>query len=323
MGKISLAITLAHASITLLCLAPVKIATAQQFPTKPIRWIVGPSSELPPRVVAQRLSQMWGQQVLVDARPGGGGTIAAETVLRALPDGYTWLYSSAVYTMSASLVANPTFDLVRDFAPVTLLISAPFYLTVHPSLAVQNVKELTALAKERPSLLNYASSGIGTPLHLAAELYKSMAGINIVHVPYKTVSAAMTEQIAGQVQISLQYGPVSLPQVRAGKLRGLASTSLKRSPFAPEFPTMDESGLPGYEVIGWNGLHVPKNVPASIINKLSTDVRQALQAQEVQERLSSGSLDIHGNSRTEFDNFVNRDRARWIKVVKDAGITPE
>ena len=181
---------------------------AQQYPAKPIRWIIGPSSELPPRTIAQKLTQLWGQQVLVDPRPGGGGTVAAETVSRSPPDGYTWLYSSAVYTMSASLMANPTFDLVKEFSPVSLLASAPFFLIVHPSLPVKSVKELTAMAKARPGQLNYASSGIGTPPHMAAELYKSMAGVNMIHVPYKTVAAGITEQMAGQVQVALQYAPV-------------------------------------------------------------------------------------------------------------------
>ena len=159
--------------------------------------------------------------------------------------------------------------------------------------------------------------------HMAAEMYKSMAGINVVHVPYKTVAAAVTDQIAGQIQVSFQYGPSSLPVVRSGRLRGLAVSSAKRSRFAPEMPTMDEAGVPGYEIIGWNGIHVPLKTPPELINKLNADLRQALQAPEVQERLTAASLDIHGFTRAEFEAFVNKDRARWAKVVKDAGITPE
>ncbi len=299
------------------------VAQVQSFPVKPVRLILGPSSEVLPRIVAQRLSTMWGYQVLVDPRPGGGGTVAADTVAKSPPDGYTWLLSTATFTVSASLLANPPFDLVRDFQAVTLLASAPFYLMTHPSLPVKTVKELTALAKARPGQLNYGSSGLGTPPHMAAEMYKSMAGINVVHVPYKTVAAAVTDQIAGQIQVSFQYGPSSLPVVRAGRLRGLAVSSAKRSRFAPELPTMDEAGVPGYEIIGWNGIHVPLKTPAEIINKLNADLRQALQAPDVQERLTAASLDIHGHTRAEFEAFVNKDRARWAKVVKDAGITPE
>ncbi len=305
---------------TLLTGAP---ALAQQFPVKPVRFIIGPSSEVLPRIVAQRLSQTWGHQVLVDPRPGGGGIVAADTVMKSPPDGHTWLLSTATFTVSASLLANPPFDLARDFQAVTLLASAPFYLMTHPSLPVKSVKELTALAKSRPGQLNYGSSGKGTPPHMAAEMYKSMAGINLEHVPYKTVANAVTDQMAGQVQVSFQYGPSSLPHVRSGKLRGLAVTSIKRSRFAPELQTMDEAGVRGYEIIGWNGIHVPFKTPVEIINKLNTDLRQALQAPEVQERLTAASLDIHGYTRADFESFVNKDRARWAKVVKDAGITPE
>ncbi len=305
------------------CAQPAATGSGQAFPVKPIRFIIGPSSELLPRVVAQRLSQMWGHQVLIDPRTGGGGIVAADTVMKSPPDGYTWLLSTATFTVSASLLANPPFDLVRDFQAVSLLASAPFYLMTHPSLPVTTVKELTALAKVRPGQLNYGTSGVGTPPHMAAEMYKSMTGINLLHVPYKAVAAAITEQIAGQIQVSFQYGPSSLPHVRSGRLRGLAVTSIKRSRFAPELPTMDESGVTGYEIIGWNGVHVPQRTPVEIISKLNTDLRQALQAPEVQERLIAASLDIHGTTRAEFDAFVNKDRARWAKVVKDAGITPE
>lgn len=315
-------IRLPHLTLSATLLVTTSVA-AQPFPTKPIRFIIGPSSELLPRVVAQRLSQTWGHQVLVDPRTGGGGTVAADTVMKSPPDGHTWLLSTATFTVSASLLANPPFDLVRDFQAVSLLASAPFYLMTHPSLPVKSVKELTALAKARPGQLNYGSSGMGTPPHMAAEMYKSMAGINLVHIAYKTVANAVTDQMAGQTQVSFQYGPSSLPHVRSGKLRGLAVSSIKRSRFAQELPTMDESGVPGYEIIGWNGVHVPQKTPADLINKLNNDLRTALQAPEVQERLTGASLDIHGTTRTEFEAFVNRDRARWAKVVKDAGITPE
>ena len=298
-------------------------ALAQIFPAKPVRFILGPSSEVLPRVVAQRLSVTWGHQVLVDPRTGGGGIIAADTVAKSAPDGYTWLLSTATYTISASLLANPPFDLARDFLPVTLLASAPFYLLVHPSIPAKSVKELVALARAKPGQLNYSSSGIGTPPHLAGEMFKSMARVNLVHVPYKNSAASVVDHIAGQVQVSFQYGPVSLPHVKSGKLRALAVTSSARSRFVPELPTMIEAGIAGYEVIGWNGVHVPLRTPAEIISKLNADLRQALQAPEVQERLMAAGLEIHGSSRADFENFVNRDRARWAQVVKDAGITPE
>ena len=298
-------------------------AVAQQFPVKPVRFILGPSSEVLPRILAQRLSQTWGYQVLVDPRTGGGGIVAADTVMKSPPDGHTWLLSTATYTISASLLAKPPFDIVRDFEAVTLLASAPFYLMTHPALPVKTVKELIALARARPGQLNYGSSGIGTPPHMSLEMFKSMTQTNIVHVPYKSVAGAVTDHIAGQVQVSFQYGPSSLPVVRSGRLRGLAVTSLKRSRFAPELPTMDESGVSGFEITGWNGIHVPLKTPVDLIAKLNSDLRLALQAPEVQERLTAASLDIHGLSRADFEAFVNRDKARWLKVVKEAGITPE
>lgn len=298
-------------------------AVAQQFPVKPVRFILGPSSEVLPRILAQRLSQTWGYQVLVDPRTGGGGIVAADTVMKSPPDGHTWLLSTATYTISASLLAKPPFDIVRDFEAVTLLASAPFYLMTHPALPVKTVKELIALARARPGQLNYGSSGIGTPPHMSLEMFKSMTQTNIVHVPYKSVAGAVTDHIAGQVQVSFQYGPSSLPVVRSGRLRGLAVTSLKRSRFAPELPTMDESGVSGFEITGWNGIHVPLKTPVDLISRLNSDLRQALQAPEVQERLTAASLDIHGLSRADFEAFVNRDKARWLKVVKEAGITPE
>lgn len=304
-------------------LANAPESAAQSFPTKPVRFVLGPSSEVLPRVVAQKLSVTWGQQVLVDPRTGGGGIIAADTVAKSAPDGYTWLLSTATYTISSGLLAKPPFDLQRDFLAVTLLASAPFYLLVHPSLPVKSVKELVALAHARPGQLNYSSSGIGTPPHLSAEMFKSMARVNLVHVPYKNSAASVVDHIAGQVQVSFQYGPVSLPHVKSGKLRALAVTSTGRSRYVPELPTMIEAGVAGYEVTGWNGVHVPLRTPADIIGKLNADLRQALQAPEVQERLIAAGLDIHGSSRADFENFVNKDRARWAKVIKDAGITPE
>ena len=304
-------------------LAAAPVVFAQTFPSKPVRFILGPSSEVLPRIVAQTLSATWGQQVLVDPRTGGGGIIAADTVAKSAPDGYTWLLSTATYTISASLLANPPFDLARDFLAVSLLASAPFYMLVHPSIPAKSVKELIALARAKPGQLNYGSSGIGTPPHMAAEMFKSMARVNLVHVPYKNTAAAAVDQIAGQVQVSFQYGPVSLPHVQSGRLRALAVTSTGRSRYVPALPTMEEAGIPGYEIIGWNGVHVPLRTPPDIINKLNTDLRLALQAPEVQERLIAAGLEIHGNSRADFEAFVNKDRARWAKVVKDAGITPE
>lgn len=329
MNRHSNRVVSAHAGTTvfltgaILLLAAASATLAQPFPSKPVRFILGPSSEVLPRVIAQRLSAMWGHQVLVDPRTGGGGIIAAETVRNAPPDGHTWLLTTATNTISASTLANPPYDIARDFLPVTQLASAPFYLLLHPSLPVKSVQEFIAFARARPGQLNYGSGGVGTPTHLTAEMLKSMTKLNIVHVSYKSSAASTVDHIAGHLQVCFQYGPTSLPHVKSGRLRGLAVTSPVRSRFAPELPTMIEAGVPGYIATGWNGVHVPLRTPVDILNKLNADLRRALQAPEVQERLTAAGLDVQGSTREEFEKFVNADRARWAKVVKDAGITPE
>ena len=296
---------------------------SQGFPTKPIRLVLGPSGELVPRMLAQKLSQMWGKQVIVDPRSGGGGAVSADVVSKAPPDGYTWLFTSAAYTISASLLSKPPFDLVRDFSPVSLVTSAPFFLVAHPSVPVKTLKEVIALARAQPGALNFSSSGLGTPPHMAGEMLKSMAHVNLVHVPYKNAAAAITDNIAGQIQLSFQYSPSSLPQIQSKKLRAIAVTSLTRSRYLPELPTMDESGVRGFEITGWNGIHVPAKTPSDLIKKINMDIHQALQSPEVQERLMEAGLDVFGNTVAEFDTFVNNDRACWLKVVKEAHLQTE
>jgi tripartite-type tricarboxylate transporter receptor subunit TctC len=298
-------------------------AIAQEFPTKPIRVIVGPGSDLAARLVGSKLTDIWRQQIIVDARPGAGGAIALETAAKGGRDGYTWLLSTAVYTINAAMLEKPAFDLVRDFAPVTNLATASFLLFVHPSVPARSVAELIELARAKPGQLNYSSAGAATPPHLAAEMFKSMARINIVHVPYKSAAGSVTDLLGGQVQVSFQFAPTVLPHVKTGKVRALAVTSAKRSVFAPELPTIAEAGLAGYEVIGWNGVHVPRGTPDAIVTKINADIRQVLKLPDVQERLLVGGLDEAGGPSEEFAAFVKRDIARFAKVIREAGIQPE
>ena len=298
-------------------------AYAQGFPTKPIRLIIGPGSDVVARLVGSKLTGMWGQQIIIDARPGAGGAIALETAAKATPDGYTWFLSTAVYTIHAALYEKPAAHLDRDFAPVTNLATASFFLVVHPAVPVKSMSELIELARAKPGQLNYSSAGVGTPPHLAAEIFKSMAKVNIVHVPYKTVAGSVTDLLAGQVQVTFQFAPTVLPHMKTGKLRALAVSSIKRSVLAPEIPTISESGLTGYEVIGWNGIHVPKGTPTAVITKMNADMRQVLKLADVRERLLAGGLDEAGAPPEEFGAFVKQDIARFAKVINEAGIRPE
>ena len=293
-------------------------AFAQSYPAKPIRFIVGPGPDALARVIGQQITQAWAQPVIIDQRGGGGGTISAEAVAKATPDGYTLLLATGTHTINPSMY-KVSYDMVRDFAPVTLLASTPFILAVHPSVSATSVRELIALAKSKPGTLNYGSGGSGTPPHLATELFKTQAGINIVHVPYKTVAAAITDLIAGQLQVMFTVGPAGLPQIRAGRIRGLAVSTAKRSVFAPELPTVAEAGLAGFDVFGWNGLLAPAGTPKSIIAKLHAEITRALQIPEIRERVAGFGFEPVGNSPEEFGEFIKADIAQWARVAKESG----
>ena len=293
-------------------------AVAQTYPAKPIRFIVGPGPDALARVIGQQLTQAWAQPVIIDQRGGGGGTISAEAVAKAAPDGYTLLLATGTHTINPSMY-KVTYDMVRDFAPVTLLASTPFILAVHPSVPASSVAELIKLAKSKPGTLNYGSGGSGTPPHLGTELFKAMAGIDMVHVPYKTVAAAITDLVAGQLQVMFTVGPAGLPQIRAGRIRGLAVSTAKRSAFAPELPTVAESGLPGFDVFGWNGLLAPAGTPGSVIAKLHGEIVKALGDREVRERIAGFGFEPVGDSPEEFGEFIKSDIARWAKVAKESG----
>jgi tripartite-type tricarboxylate transporter receptor subunit TctC len=310
------------AAFALLCVAGASVAAEQPYPTKPVRFIIGPGPDALARVIGEKLTAAWGQQILVDQRGGGGGSISAEIVARAQPDGYTVLLATGTHLILPSLYKVP-FDMEKDFAPVTLAASTPFILAVHPSVQAKSVAELIQLAKAKPGVLNYGTGGSGTPPHLGTELFKTMTGVNMVHVPYKTVAAAITELIAGQVQVMFTVAPSGLPQVRAGRIRGLAVSTLKRSAFAPELPTVAESGLPGFDVTAWNGILAPARTPKPVVAKFHDGVINALKMPDVLQRLEGLGFEPVGNTPEEFAQFVRVEIARWAKVIRTANVKAE
>ena len=293
------------------------------FPNKPIRFVLGPAPDLLPRLVGQKLTEIWGQQVIIDPRPAANGLVAAVAIAQATPDGYSWLLSTGSFVAENSLRAELPYHLVRDFAPVTLMATLPFVLVVHPSVSAASVAELIKLARAKPGQLNYASTGNGSTLHLGTEMFKSMAGIDMVHVPYKSVATALIDVVGGQVQVMFAAAQAGLPQVRSGRLRALAMSGPKRSVAAPEIPSVAESGVPGFELIGWNGVHVPVKTPRRIIDKLNRDIVSVLKLPDVNERMIKSGFDPAPTTVAEFDEFVKANFARNAKIIKEMGIRAE
>jgi len=310
---------LAPLVILILCAQSV---IAQQYPVKPIRWLTGGGPDAMARILGQRFSEAWGQQVLVEERGGGGGMLSAEVVARAAPDGYTLLLATGTHTINPNFF-KLSYDIVRDFTPVTLIATIPFVLTVHPSLPVKTVGELIALAKARPAELNYTSGGNGSPGHLIAEMFKTMTGVNIVHVPYKTVAQGVTGLIAGQAQVMFTVGPSAVPQIQSGRIRGIAVTTLKRSKSLPDLPTVAESGLPGFEAPAWNGVLVPTGTPPVIINKLHAEIMKNLKQQDFLDKIAVLGFEPVGSTPAEFGDFVKAELAKWAKVARDSGAKAE
>ena len=308
--------------------APFPAAFAQAYPSRPIRFIVPFAAgagvlDIMARLVGQHLGQSLGQQVLIDNRPGAGGNVGAEVAAKAVPDGYTMLMGAVALVVSPYLYARLPFDPLTDLAPVTQVNSAPLMLVVHPSLPVNSVAELIAYAKARPGALNYGSGGVGATPFLATELFKSMAGIDVVHVPYKGGAPALADLVAGQLSFMIENVPGTLPFVKDGKLRALAITSRQRLALVPELPTMEEAGVPGYEMIGWNGIFVPKATPPEIVARLNAELVKVLRSTEVGEQLARlGAVPV-GDTPEQFGAFVKAESARWGKIIKDLGIKPE
>jgi tripartite-type tricarboxylate transporter receptor subunit TctC len=319
-GMKSISIT----AIALLALAWMSGAVAQAYPTKPVRMIVavppgGPADTLA-RLVGPRLSEALGQTVVIDNRPGANGIIAYETAARSTPDGYTFVAVAAGVAINPSLYRKVPYDPIKDFAPITLGITVPNILVVHPSVKAGSVKELVALAKATPGKLTFASAGNGTSGHLALELFRLTTAIDVIHVPYKGGGPALADVMGGQVQALFSIALAATPQVKAGRLRALAISSANRSPVAPDLPTIAELGLPGFEVVGWFGWLAPAKTPPGIVDRLHTEIVKVLAMPEVKQRLLSQSTEPVGNSPAQFAAFIKSEHAKWGKVIRDANV---
>jgi len=300
---------------------------SRQYPERPVRVIVtfpaGGGTDIVARMIFQKIAERAGGSFVIDNRGGAGGTIGTELAARAPPDGYTIVVVSGSHTINPSLYKKLNYDAARDFAPVTMLVAGPGVLVVHPSLPARNVRELIAFAKSRPGQLLYASPGNGTPPHLAAELFKAMAGVDIVHVPYKGNAQAMTDLIAGQESLSFPTGPSAMPHVQAKRLRALGVTSAKRAAGLPEIPTIAESGLPGYDASAWYGVLAPAGAPASIVAKLQSEIHVALRAPDIVDKLAAQGLEPAPNTPEEFARFIAAELAKWNRIIAAAGIKVE
>ena len=297
---------------------------AQQYPEKAIRMIVpfgtGSTTDTLARIVGQKFTETWGQPVVIDNRGGAGGNIGTEMVAKAAGDGYTLLMAAGSHAINPSLYGKLPYDAVRDFAPVTLIGSAPQLLIASMGLSANSVRELIALAAARPGQLRYASGGNGSPSHLAMELFKSMARVDMVHVPYKGGDPVLVALLSGEMHLYFGNIRAMMPQVRAGKLKALAVTSPKRSPAVLDIPTIAESGLPGYSMMAWWGLLAPAATPKAIVSQLQAEVARMLKEPALRERLAAVGIDAVGSSPEEFGAYIRQEIRTWSKVVKEAGV---
>lgn len=304
------------------------VAKAQgAYPARPVKFIVGQaagsSSDITARLIAQWLSEKLGQQFIVETRPGAAGNIATEAVTHMAPDGYSLLLVNSQNTINMALYEKLNFDFVRDIAPIVWIDKVPLVMEVNPSLPVKTVPEFIAYAKANPGKLNMASAGIGGPQHVAGELFKSMAGVNMIHVPYRGSTPAVTDLIGGQVQVMFDVTPTALPQIKAGKTRALGVTTAERLPALPDVPPIADF-LKGYEAVAWIGMGAPHGTPADVIDKLNKTVNAALADATIKKRIADlGAVIVPPNSPADFGKFIAADAAKWSKVIKDAGIKPQ
>jgi tripartite-type tricarboxylate transporter receptor subunit TctC len=304
------------------------LTVAQSYPAKPIRIVVpfpaGGSVDILARTIGQKFTEAWGHPTIIENRAGGSSNIGSEFVAKSAPDGYTLLAAtSTALAVNPSLFPKLGFDPQRDFAPITLATYIPSILVVHPSLPAKNVTELIALAKARANQLNYASAGSGTPGHLGMELFKTLTGTQIIHVPYKGGAPAVADTVGGQVMMDLAVVPDSLPFVKGGRLRALGVSTFKRSSIVPEIPTIAESGVPGYEVIGWYGFLAPAGTPRDIVTKLHDEIVRALHLPDIKERLVGLGFEVAGDTPEQFGNWMKTERVKWAKVIRDSGAKAE
>ncbi len=316
----------------LICAAGVAIAvasvaaTAQTYPDRPLRFIVpfvpGGATDIMARTIAAKVNEAWRQPVVVDNRAGGGGAIAAVLAAKSPPDGYTW-FIGTISTLATNVAAyrKLPYDPLRDFDPVTVTAITPFFIVVHPSVPAATLAELIAAAKARPGKINYGSSGVGGGAHLTVEYFKMTAGIDLFHIPYKGAGQITTELIGGQIQLAFSQPPSAVPHVRAGKLRALATTASKRVSALPEVPVMAEAGLPGFEANSWQGIVLPKGTPPALTEKILAEVRRILATPEMRERLAVEGSEPGGMAPADFRRHMEREIAKWTRVVQATGLT--
>jgi tripartite-type tricarboxylate transporter receptor subunit TctC len=321
---ISLLACLAFVLASALAATAMAPAAAQDFPKRPIELVVpfvaGGTTDNIARLTAQRFSESWGQPVVVNNRPGGGSTIGSHAVAKAAPDGYTLLVNTISFAITAGLQKLP-YDPINDFAPITELASLPLVLVVHPSLPATNLEEFIALAKSKPGGWDFASSGTGTSPHLAAEMFKSAAGIDLVHVPYKGNAEAMNALLGGHVKIYFALVPAALQHIKAGSLRALAVTTETRLPYLPDVPTIAERGFAGYEISSWQGAWAPAGTPKDIVAKINGELVRMLAVPEIRARIQREGADPVGSTPDAFARRVSSEIAKWSRVIKAAGIS--
>ena len=302
-------------------------ADAQPYPAKPIRWIVpssaGGGNDVLARIVAPKLTQAWGQQVIVDVRPGAGGIIGSDLAAKSAPDGYTILIVAPGYALNPSFYKSLPYDTLKDFERVTVLAQAPNVMVVHPSVPARNVKELIALARARPGELNYASSGRGTGGHLCAELFQNLAGEKMTAIFYKGAGDSMRSLVSGEVSVLFTSTGAALPMARAGRIRMMGVSGNKRSALLPAVPTIVEQGLGGYDYVGWYGVLAPAKVPKEILGKLHAEIARAVKSPDVVERFAQFGYEPVGNTPEEFTALVQSEMARWGKLLHAIGVQPE
>lgn len=319
---------LVHVAAATALLPMARTVQAQAWPDRPLRFVVPapPGAgilDIIARLIGQDLSVRLGQQVVIDNKPGAGNNLGAEYVAKSPADGYTLLMCNSSLVVADHLYARLGYRPMVDLLPVAQVNSAPLMLVLHPSLPVRSVPELIAYARANPGKLNYGSGGVGSTPYLATELFKSMAGIDVVHVPYKGGAPALADLVAGQISFMIENVPGTMPFVKDGKLRALAVTSRQRSPLAPELPTMAEAGVPGYEMIGWNGVFVPRGTPPRIVDRLAEEIIAIVGTPEVKTKLATLGAEPVGSRPEDFAVFMNAEAGRWGKIIKERGIKPE
>ena len=314
-----------HPSSFILCCAlAAGAASAQQYPAKPVRVIVPSSAaggtDIVARIIAPELSKRLGQQFVIDNRPGAGTMIGIELAAKSPADGYVLLMVPATLAINSALYKKVPYDPVKDFAPITVAASSGSIIVVHPSIPVKTVKELIAFARTRPGQMNYASAGTGTYPHMTMELFLSMAKLKMAHIPYKGTGPAMIDMLAGHTAVMAGTMVTTVPQIRAGRLRGLGITTAERSPIAPEIPTVAEAGLPGFESTQWYALLAPANTPKDIVTRLHGEMTKILQQPEVKQRFAADGADVVANTPDQFAAYIKSELAKWEKVARNAGI---